>query len=81
MLVVSALTSSRSISKSQSFRIERESRAVMSKNRMWMGRPIRELDRDELVAALEAAVDMLRSIASPPSSGRMWRSGKLIAAQ
>ena len=36
----------------------------MSKNRMWMGRPIEELDRRELEAALEAALDMLRSVPS-----------------
>jgi hypothetical protein len=33
----------------------------MSKNRMWMGRAIEELDRRELEAALEAALDLLRS--------------------
>jgi hypothetical protein len=36
----------------------------MSKNRMWMGRPIEELDRRELEAALEAALDLLRSVPS-----------------
>ena len=36
----------------------------MSKNRMWMGRPIEELDRRELQAALEAALRLLRSVPS-----------------
>ena len=36
----------------------------MSKDRMWMGRPIEELDRRELAAALEAALDLLRSVPS-----------------
>lgn len=36
----------------------------MSKNRMWMGRPVEELDRRELEAALEAALDLLRSVPS-----------------
>jgi hypothetical protein len=36
----------------------------MSKNRMWMGRPIEELDRRELAAALEAALRLLRSVPS-----------------
>lgn len=36
----------------------------MSKNRMWMGRAIEELDRHELEAALEAALDLLRAIPS-----------------
>jgi hypothetical protein len=36
----------------------------MSKNKAWMGRAIEELDRDELVAALDAALRLLRSIPS-----------------
>ena len=36
----------------------------MSRNRMWMGRPIEELDRHELAAALEAALRLLRSVPS-----------------
>ena len=36
----------------------------MSKNKMWMGRAIEELDRRELVAALEAALGLLRSVPS-----------------
>lgn len=36
----------------------------MSKNRMWMGRPIEALDRRDLEAALEAALDLLRSVPS-----------------
>lgn len=36
----------------------------MSKNKTWMGRAIEELDRDELVAALDAALRLLRSIPS-----------------
>jgi hypothetical protein len=31
---------------------------------MWMGRPIEELDRRDLMAALEAALDLLQSIPS-----------------
>ena len=36
----------------------------MSRNKMWMGRPIEELDRRELVAALEAALRLLQSVPS-----------------
>jgi hypothetical protein len=36
----------------------------MSKNKTWMGRAIEELDRRELVAALEAALGLLRSVPS-----------------
>lgn len=36
----------------------------MSKNRMWMGRPIEALDRRDLEAALEAALNLLRSVPS-----------------
>ncbi|WP_147155807.1 hypothetical protein [Reyranella soli] len=36
----------------------------MSKNRTWMGRAIEELDRGELEAALEAALNLLRSVPS-----------------
>ena len=36
----------------------------MSKNKIWMGRAIEELDRRELVAALEAALGLLRSVPS-----------------
>jgi hypothetical protein len=36
----------------------------MSKSKTWMGRAIEELDRDELVAALDAALRLLRSISS-----------------
>ena len=36
----------------------------MSRNKTWMGRAIEELDRRELVAALEAALGLLRSVPS-----------------
>jgi hypothetical protein len=36
----------------------------MSRTKMWMGRSIEELDRRELVVALEAALRLLRSVAS-----------------
>lgn len=36
----------------------------MSKNKIWMGRAIEELDRSELVAALQAALGLLRSVPS-----------------
>jgi hypothetical protein len=36
----------------------------MTKNRTWMGRPIDELDRGELAAALEETLRLLRSVPS-----------------
>ena len=36
----------------------------MTRNKMWMGRPLEELDRGELAAALEATLRLLRSVPS-----------------
>ena len=36
----------------------------MSKDKTWMGRPIEELDRGELAAALEETLHLLRSVPS-----------------
>jgi hypothetical protein len=36
----------------------------MRDNNTWMGRPIPEMDRDELAAALKAAIGLLQSVPS-----------------
>ena len=36
----------------------------MSDNDTWMGRPIDDMDRDELVAALKAAISLLQAVPS-----------------
>lgn len=36
----------------------------MSDNDTWMGRPIADMDRDELVAALKAAISLLQAVPS-----------------
>ena len=40
-------------------------------NQTWMGRPIADMDRHELAAALKAAMSLLQSVPSALSCDRM----------